>query len=222
MKAQTSTEQLDPPIIDDPFVRLIMVRDREQFLPVNLNELTEALSLGSYPARQGGAARHLNEILLHQKKAETDDPNRAVRSVATEYVSYYRSAKLGAEQLTVLSEDVREVYNPNLSLDMALGLDHVGLAGMVRFMDLRKVASQQYVKDGEINPLLIDYTDQRRVNTMRYIANILKNLRIGDIRSIVPLSLEDQKHRSNFWHERLVESSRHATARPIVERALKQ
>ncbi|HEY5268415.1 MAG TPA: hypothetical protein VII94_04750 [Candidatus Saccharimonadales bacterium] len=209
-------------VIDDPFVKLAMVQGKEGFLPVSLHELREALELGSnYPAKQGGAARHLNEILLHQKRADTDDPGRAVRSVANKYVSYYYSSKLLTEQLSDLSDEVREIDNPHLSLEITLGLDRIGLAGMVRFMDLRRVVFKQAVKNQEINPLLTDYIDSPKVETAHYIASVLKDLRVGNIRDVVVLSVKDQENRSKFWRERLVESARHATAKPIVMRALK-
>ena len=210
-------------VINDPFVKLAMVQGKEGFLPVNLHELREALELGSnYPVKQGGTARHLNEILLHQKRADTDDPGRAVRSVANKYVSYYSSSKLLAKQLSSLSDEVREIDNPHLSLGITLGLDYIGLAGMVRFMDLSRVVSQQVVKDEEINPLLTDYIDSPKIETAHYIAGVLKDLRVGDIKNVITLSVKDQENRSKFWRERLVESARHATAKPIVMRALKK
>ena len=208
-------------VIREPLVKLALVYDTENFLPVSRRELNEAFALGSFSPKQGGAAGHLNEILRHQIPANTDDPNRAVRSVANEYVGYYRSAILATEQLNSLAEDIHGLDNPNASLGLRLRLDHIGLAGMIRFMDLRKVVDRQEIRDGEINPLSIDYTDAPTVDTLRYIANILKNLRVGSVKTVVQLAVEDQINRGNFWHERLVESTRHATARPIVERALK-
>jgi hypothetical protein len=172
----------DLSILNEPFVRLALVESRESFLPVSRRELNEAFALGSFSTKQGGTARHLNEILLHQQRVNTDDPNRAVRSVANEYVSYYRSAKSTTNQLSSLADDVHELDNPNLSLKITLGLDHIGLAGMIRYIDLKSVVSRQEVSEGEINPLLIDYTNRPTLDTMSYIANTLKNLRVGNIK----------------------------------------
>jgi hypothetical protein len=216
--------ELDPPIIDDTLLRLNMVQQRDGFFPTSLSELTEALELGNKQDRIGGTARHLNDALLHKKKkgVKTDDPNAVVRRLAHDYVDYYQSAKQTTEYLKLLDVEVKEIDNPYLSLEITLGLDHLGLAGMVRYMDLRRIVSDGLVKDAELNPLKTDYTKEPTPATLHYIANMLKDLRIKSARYWVPLSLQDQQNRSDFWHQCLVESVSHNTAKPIVMPALKE
>jgi len=56
------------------------------FVPQSPRELNEAFSLLSFdPVKHAGAAGHLNEILVHQQYATTENPQKAVRSVVKEY-----------------------------------------------------------------------------------------------------------------------------------------
>jgi len=215
--------KLDPPIVDDPLVRLSLIQQRDGFFAVSLGEITEALVLGSYGPKGGGAAKHLNDILVHQMKENVniEDPTSTVRSIAREYVNYHETSKKTVEDLTKLLIDVKEIDNPHLSLEMAIGLNHLGLAGLVRFMDLKRLVSAKTIKEDEINPLSIDYTDEPKLETFLYIEGKLKDMNIKSIRNLVPKSLQDQQNRYNFWHQRLVESSWHMSARPIVMEALK-
>jgi hypothetical protein len=209
--------QIEIQSIEDPLVRINMVRDKEGFMPESLRELNEVFDMGSKTDRLGGAARHMNDILLHQKHSLTDDPTRAVRSVAREYVGYYESAVYETEKLELVNQELKLTDNPELKLNLVFSLEDVGLAAMLRFMDFNTALTHEV----ENNPLVVDYTKEPKPKTVIYIQQKLQSLRVGDIRRIVPRAIEDQEMRSIYWHNRLEECVNHSAARLIVKEALR-
>jgi hypothetical protein len=171
--------------------------------------------LESFPPNTGGAARHLNEILRHQKAADTDDPTRAVRMVAQEYVGYFRAAAKDTADLGLFDRDLHEQDNPRLTLASAFGVENPGIAGLVRFIDLRKKVTGRST-EVDIDPLRTDYTFQPSAETLDYVASRARELKIGAIRPVAEGAFTDQNNRRIYWHGKLSESRRHNLARPIV------
>ncbi len=215
----------EPQPIDDPFARLDTIQRTVGFLATDQRELNETLSLLAFPEAAGGSARHLNEILLHQQKARNknparvEDPARAVRHVTRDYARYFQSSLLNLTHLRLLNEEVEQTDNPFLNLKEALGPDVAGFGALVRFIDLQKAAKQGVV-EGEINPLRNEYTPNPSPEMIEYISKRSQELSIGSIRDVVPLSIQDQEKRGQFWQQRLNESRRHALAQPIATAAL--
>lgn len=213
------TEAIDnSQTLSDPLDRLEIFGEVVGFLPTSTRELSEAMSLLNFPAKAGGTARHLNEILIHQQAAETDDPARAVRRVADQYAGYFKGARLDYTHLLELNKQVEETDNPKLSLAEATGSD-IGFGALIRYLDLAKLAKSKQSLEPEANPLKSSYTVPTP-ETQRRIDAAAARLIVRDLRLVVPAAIEDQRSRGRFWRERLIESKRHALARPIAIAAL--
>ncbi len=215
-----TSEETDYQTIDT-YDRLEIFKETQGFYPATYRELSEAFVLPSYSVKRGGTAKHLNEILLHQQKAQTDDPRRAVIRVTQEYATYFKTARLSLTHLILLSRDVNDTDNPNLSLEVASGTN-IGFGDLVRFLDLRQLAREKVVPKDEIDPLSTDYLHKPTPLVATHIDETIKRLHIKETRSIMSLAINDQHKRALFWKERLVESQRHELARPIASAALRR
>lgn len=129
--------------------RMEIVYNAHGFLPFTKDELNDIVSIDAFPTKKGGAARGLNEVLLHQKKANTDNPEQAVRSKTEEFVWYAKQAHQDCKELLELNHQFREMLNPSLTLadyleDIAIDEQTASLAGLagvhqlVRFLDLNE------------------------------------------------------------------------------------
>ena len=218
----------------------VMVRT-EGFLPTTYQELHEAVGLRSWQEEVGQTGRHLNEILLHQKKADTTDPQQAVRSVVAEYASYAMQSHVDVSLLNDLKDRVSEMMNPKMNLGEELEHSkHTNLATarLVRFMDLSQYARDADTGNLGFNPLSYavrlrgsrggrKIVDRYSVDPIDpYLAlrvgAIVASTSVKDARSLVKYAVVDQNNRLTFWTNRLRESRSHALARPIAERALKK
>jgi hypothetical protein len=221
----TSPESDQKPF-DNPFERLEAFQGARGFFPASYRELSEALALvdPNYSPQRGGAARHLNEILFHQQnETQSEDPSKAVRAVTQEYVAYFKLARGSYNYLKNLGEEVENVSDsikPTLSLARAVG-SNAGFGDLVHFVDLRRLAIEQTIVEGGIDPLGNEYLTNPTPLVKDYIAESAQKLRIKEVRSLMPLSIADQRERASFWKARLEECQRHTLARPIAKAALR-
>ncbi len=227
-----------PDTLDIP-QRLLAVQSAAGFFPTTRRELHEAMTLFDYAHKPAGAAGHLNEILLHQQKAQTHDPTAAVRSVVSEYAAYAKKARNDEAQQRTLREEMGDVSGNVLrSLGNAVvraGL-HTGIGQLVRFHDLRAIAHGS--KDvptgfspldglgnkrstGKKEPAADPYTILQPDAIVRSrIDDVLKTTRLWGGRLLVVAAQDDQANRRAFWTERLKESRSHLSARLIADAAL--
>lgn len=159
MRELFSPEQIErmpeSPLDLDIRDRIILLNDVAGFFPVTRPELHEAVNLVTFQDSPGKAARHLNEILIHQQKSSSDSPKKAVQSKTSEYVSYALQAQRDGAKLGNLATVVQEIYNPKLLLADCLRdelffdgvpeedidsriIDTDGVRQLVRYIDMRR------------------------------------------------------------------------------------
>ena len=143
------------------------------------------------------------------------DPNAAVLSVASEFVGYYRSARFSAIQLRGLSNDLKNQYNPQTSLEKAFRPKHLGLAALIRYLDLRNLIREQTIETNGINPL-----DEPTTETFAYVRERISQLNVGQIRHVMAPALKEQRARNIYWYNRLREGEFHMVAKPLIQTAL--
>ena len=192
-----------PQPFDNAFERLEAFHGATHFFPGSYRELSEGLVLldTNYSVKRGGAARHLNDILLHQKnETQSEDPGKAVIAVTQEYGAYFRLAQRSYNYLINLGEEVEKASDsvkPTLSLANAVG-SNAGFGDLVHFVDLRRLAMDQSIAEGEIDPLGNEYLTNPTPMVKDYIAKSARKLRMKDVRSLMPLSIADQLARARF------------------------
>lgn len=159
MREQFSPEQIErmpeSPLDLDIRDRIMLLHDVAGFFPLTKLELHEAVNLVTFQDTPGKAARHLNEVLIHQQKSTSDDPKKAVQSKTSEYASFAIQAQTDGIKLGRLSTVVQEIYNPKLLLADCLRdellfngvsqddlderiLDTDGIRQLVRYIDMRR------------------------------------------------------------------------------------
>lgn len=180
------------------------------FLPVTRAEQTEVMGLVAEIDRPGGAARHLNEVNLHQQKADTLDPLRAVRRIVREYGGYARDAQQASGQLTHLHQDLRDVLNPELHLDRVIEPTHPGVLPFLRFFDLMTLRDERRIDKIGYDPQKVSYTPDNGALVQVYVPWALESWTVHQVRGRLPEALENEAHRKAFWMERLVEVERHS------------
>lgn len=220
--------------------RLDVVERTLGFLPTTHDELNDVVGLVAFSGVPGKAARHLNEILLHQHKADTDQPEQAVRSKVAEFEGFAISAQRDYEQLGILRTEVAEMMSPTVPITEDLEResgDLRGLTQLVRFVDLRtflqsggakrplydpfkKAARERGPKGGRriVDVYSVESPDDAMTER---IEQVLQGITVKQARHLVGEAVADQQVRRDFWIDRLVECKSHLLARPIAERALR-
>jgi hypothetical protein len=138
-------------------------------------------------------------------------------------VANFKLAQGSYNYLKNLGEEVEKASDsvkPTLSLTEAVG-SNAGFGDLVHFIDLRRLAIEQTITEGGIDPLGNKYLTNPTPMVKDYIAESARKLRMKEVRSLMPMSIADQWERASFWKERLVECQRHTLARPIASAALR-
>lgn len=210
------------------------------FLPTTHEELNDVVGLVAFAGTAGKSARHLNEILLHQHKADTNDPQQAVRSKVAEFEGFALGAQADYDQLAILRDEVAEMMNPTVLVTEDLERnegDRNGLWQLVRYIDLKtfcqtageerplfdpfkKAARERGPKGGR---RIVDVYSAKEPSELvtEHFESVLQTITVKQARLLVAAAQEDQRLRRDFWTERLVECKSHLLAKPIAERALK-
>lgn len=231
-------EQVQTPEQLDKLERLEVVSALYGFFPTTQEELNSAVGLIAFLNTPGKSARQLNEILLHQQKANTDDPKQAVLSKVAEYGWFAVSAKNDSRQLSVLKSEIDEMMNPKVSIldELEPGQNLIGQVQLARFVDVKNFL----VTKGNINPpfnlfkkaerkrdsrgdrKIIDVysTDTLEPAVSDHVLESLGATTVKASRLLIREAINDQVNREHFWTDRLVECKSHLLAKPIAIRAL--
>ena len=210
--------------------RLRTIRDIHGFMPTSKTEINGAFGLLPFMETPGGAAKHLNEILLHQKKARTDTPDAAVRSVTREYAGYAAKARADGSNLVYLRQELADLDDAsNLKTLQSVGIQ-TGLPQFVRYYDLSRLANDGTVvvspftkrSDGKASAL-DPYTAPQPTKEMKlHMDKVAATTRVWDARKVVEGMISDQHNRFGFWTARLREARAHTLAAPVATAALQQ
>lgn len=204
----------------DRFERLDMLDRVQGFLPTSPVEVTEATGLQSFIGKPAGAAKHLNEVAWHQKKAATDDHNRALRSITRSYIGFAVDAQQSRVDLINLQTELVEVLNPQLRLNRVFEPNQRGLLAFMRFFDLATIADQQSNQALGYDPLEVDY-NLENPGIMFYLEQAMEQWRVHPVRKRLPNAITSEASRQQFWTERLEEVREHyPILRPIAEDGL--
>lgn len=220
--------------------RLDVVTRTLGFYPTTHDELNDVVGLVAFSGKAGKSARHLNEILLHQHKADTDQPEQAVRSKVAEFEGFAVSAQSDCDQLEVLRAEVAEMMNPKVSIMEDLERepgDLHGLTQLVRYLDLKgflqsggtsrpqydpfkKATRERGPKGGRRIVDVYSVASPSEV-VVEHIEELLQRITVKQARHLVGDALTDQQLRRDYWIERLIECKSHLLAKPIAVRALR-
>ncbi len=219
------------------------------FIPHTKDELNEIVSIDSFAVKKGGVALHLNEVLLHQKKAQTADPTQAVKSKTQEYTWFATQAHQDGGDLLLLHHRSRDMLNPKVSLydylqDLKVDLHSddpaydVGVRQLVRHIDLNnlRVSGTSPSQLGDIlkkRSRIRGEKGSRKITDMydfavddddmwAYVDSRIQAITIGELRNVGVLedAIDASINRFDYWIEVLKASRFHMLARPIASRAL--
>ena len=204
----------------DRFDRLEMLDRVQGFLPTSPQEIVEATGLQSVIGRPGGAAKHLNEVAVHQKRAAKTDHNRALRSITRSYIGFAVDARQSVADLTDLQTELTEVLNPHLRLNRVFEPDQRGLLRFMRFFDLATITDEMSKWAAGYDPLKVPYKADNP-GIMFYLEQAMEQWRVHPVRARLPQAIASETNREKFWTERLEEVHDHyPILRSIVEEGL--
>lgn len=230
----------------DRLDRVRAIKDEHGFLPTTYTEVNEALSLLSFPAKRGGAAKHLSEIAIHQQKlkeryeeqaaeialdlfCETEplidiDPQATVRAVTHSYATFYADAAQSFNDVVSLAAEVSNTPNPKLTL-LDEFADHPGLVGVARYKALLDYAYYGRQNSMPFNPFKVFVeadNSQAEHTTKEATATILESVLVAEGRTLLPEVARDQLHRFFFWEDKLYEARLNMAAKGVAETALRR
>lgn len=194
----------------------------KKFIPENNREINEAFSLIGFRAKPSGVASHLNQILLHQRRANTDQPLAAVKSVAREYAGYYNLARARLENFTRLNVALRGIENRNEYIHNKESIKPY-FFDLVRFIDLTAAVGEQIVPENvNLNPFSNQYKISDNLELNEHIDLMTQKIRVHEVKHIARDAIYDQNNRITFWRDILVESANHLGAKAIALSALER
>ncbi|HET6925093.1 MAG TPA: hypothetical protein VFH39_04645 [Candidatus Saccharimonadales bacterium] len=226
-----SPELLPPKV--DLLDRMYTLYATAGFYPTTRTEINEAFGLLDEGRPKVATVRHLDDVYRHQLKADTNNPEAAVRNITRLYVNYAQKARADVGALVFLEREIHdpEVVNYRQSLREA---DIVpGRAQLARFMDLRVLAQQQSDRNLLFSPLETGRKGRQQNAFDRYTAvqpdpeiqariELVADMSIKNVMDILPAAINEQRARREFWIERLEGASLYERSAPIAREALQR
>lgn len=206
-------------ILLDRYQRIDTIEYVEGFLAATKEEQNEAMTLIDEIGRPGGAARHLREVVIHQKKAQTGDPQAALRKLTRNYIGYAGDALRSTHELEALQATLEDV-NPELILDRVISAEQPGLLAFMRDYDLALLRQTGRPDKIGYDPQKVEYRlDNPGIMVFAQLA--VESWRVHQVRKRLPEATGHEAKRGQFWLERLDEVKRHYPyLRPIVHEGL--
>lgn len=195
----------------DRFERLEVISKNLGFLPVTKTEQVDAMGLESLSGTPGGAAKHLAEVIVKQRKEGVADPHAAARKIVRNYIGYMRDATASAHDLTGLREELYDA-NPELAATRVVDAKTAGVLSLKRFMDLSKLRDSRSIEAVGYDPQRVDYSPENG-GIMAHLEMDMDSWSVRDMKLLLGAAVEDQSERFMFFAERLSEVQRHSDGR---------
>lgn len=199
--------------------RLEMVYGELGFIPHSRDELNYATLALDNRDTTGGFARLLNEVLLHQKKADTEDASAALRSIVARVKGYAETTRGDKMTLGEIEEELQGFLGiqnfleleaiPNLSPWSLQPTTTRGLGLINRHLVVKKAINDQEM------PALDHLTEEEA------IAEMMAETRIYEASQAIKDSLTEADRRHEFWVGCIKEATRHTSVRPLAFQALR-
>jgi len=238
--AQLDTREKLQALQSDPHAGFLPFTDAEKTVGSELLDY-----LGDYRQYPAGVGNRLQEIFLRQRRVGgAAMANRALISIAFEYGDFALNAQaqLGAMQ-GMRAELADDHFNPGVSVAEDFPDGHIGIAPLVRFVDVLALR-EEGVQLTVFNPLKgierrsvkanSDDKLQHKVIEDRYttpeldkevsdrIDAFTEQTRIGLVRPILDAAIANETVRLDFWTNRLRDTRRHGSAWIIGKQILQQ
>ena len=222
MNQEKTVPEIRTEMFDNPIIRLQYINYEHGFVPESKKELNEVFTLIGYSTQTGKAAKHLNDILRHQINNGVEEPIRAVRSVASKYVSYFFSANQSIDDYKKISRELNLVdgHQRMSSREKIKPL----WPSIVRLVDLDLILSQSNLPGSdEIHTYNgTDYLHPENKDVAEKIYQTMRSTKVSKARRLAKIAIETQNRRRLFWLEICKQSMDHYGARPIVREALNE
>lgn len=205
-----------------PIERVDTIIRQVGFLPGSSRELN--LALGALENREsaGKFGRYLNEVLIHQRRSTSEDPQAALRKIVGELRGYAEQARANSgltHSLISELDDPMMIVGGNLrSVGSTGAFDDWQHQGGVRRI-LRQAGRMQVLQ----RTLMSDeaqLVDLSQLPDDKETAELLSKTRVGEMDHILQTFAAMETARQSFWIETLRESRSHLVARPIANAAL--
>ncbi len=195
----------------DRFERLDTLERIEGFMPTSQTEQVETLGLQSVIGSPGGTAKHLAEVIIHQKEAGVEDHGAAARKITRNYIEWALDAKTSVESLALLGHSLEEA-NPELILDRVVEPSSPGILEFLRYFDLGLLRETRDIRKVGYDPQKVAYKKENG-GIMVFAELAVSTWRVHQVRKRLPDAIDDQNARFIFFAQRLVEVRDHSDKR---------
>lgn len=198
--------------------RLEMVHGELGFIPHSMSELNYAMLGLDNRDVPGGYARHLNEVLLHQKKSISEDPTAALRSIVRKVKGFASTVRGDKTMLLQIQEELQD------SLGVHNFLELNSLHNLSKWRDQpstkrglglisREILVGQALQDKTM-PNLDQVADEDAIE------HVLGSIRVYEASNAITSAIEHSDARFAFWVECLESAKDHTVVRPLAFQAL--
>lgn len=213
-----------PPL--DRATRLMEIMEQKGFFPQSNLELSRIMALTRTPRTKNVVIDHLDEVYAHQKRAKTDDPKRALRSIVREFENNALNAFAEASFVREFETRVSaKELNPRSGFNTAVPISEWrseestrrALTSLARYREAAAFAQEdapdRMNKDESIDQAKGDERNQR-------IKDALGTLRVDEIKHLTDKYVDMQALRFEFWKEKLEEATEYVYVTAQAKEAL--
>lgn len=214
----------------DWVARMTILHDDYNFVPTTGQERNVAFVSIPFVKTPGGVGRHLNEVLIHQRSHEVDQPERAIRSVV-QSMGLYRDDAISRREALLDTYHKLDYTNPRLDVRQIDDVPRLGVLSVIQYVDIMNgvrgkdntpIKGSVMRLDGK-KRLVSAYDEATHdEHTVDIMIDRLDDKSVLAIRGLVLAAGKSHAARRKFWDKLLVSSQSHAIARPIVRKLLDQ
>lgn len=194
--------------------RLVQVDEFEGFYPHSNDELSRVITMQGNADTDKRALIHLDEVYAHQRKADTESPSDALKSIVRTFETYANNSAVEAGMLGMLKRELIQASDKKKALsfknvkNMEGWKDQEttkrGLMIVSRYLETKDFAEN----DGQ-DMLGKNKIIDKASNKDERITNIINDLRVSTIEDAIDAIITQEAHRYEYWLARLRESAKH-------------
>lgn len=198
-----------------PYERYMTVFTEAGFSPKSPRELNLAIGYIENRDKPGGFGKYLNEVLIHQQRAVTDDPQAALRKIVADVRSFAKSV---IPDQTMIEEMQSALPDGNFTV---IG-DSSTVSGWKHQSDtkrgLRLIAHEHRLRQHEPDDPTLDLTPPDDDE----IAAMVGSMQTFEAAKVIKSLTKQHGNRRKFWIEVLKSAQTHMVVKSIVDSALKE
>jgi hypothetical protein len=199
----------------DRYERLETIQKIHGFHPSMIQEQNEIMRMDPFLNTPGGAATHLAEVILRQKKSpNVTDYTRAARSLTRGYIDYALDAQRSVTDMESLRDSLPGI-RPSLLLQDVTDEEgetitpiELGVIPYMRYLDLNLLCITRSLSKIGYDPQKPKY-EARNPAIVFYAKEMMGKKTVQQVAKELPAAISDQVARFVYFVERVHEIEKH-------------